>query len=204
MEPDQLKKSLQSIINPAHSGEVGATESKNPQEVFAWTAPIRAYKKKSKGILRFYLALALLLSLLVAFFKEFILIIPIWAVLFLVYMLTITPPHNTKHIITKYGLNTGNKPYSWDDIGAFYFLKKFDYDVLVLLPQSPFGLPLYLVIDSAQTHSRLMNVLSEHIIYLEHPEKSMSDRLAEWLTSLMPEEIEEAQAEPSKHVEKPL
>ncbi len=204
MEPDQLKESLQSIINPASQAHTGASQSKNPQEIFAWTAPLRAYKKKSKGILRFYLALAILLSLFVAFFKEFILIVPIWAVLFLVYMLTITPPHSTRHAITKYGLHTGNRPYTWEELGAFYFMKKFDYDVLVILPQTSFGLPLYLVIDSAHTHTRVMHILSEHIIYLENPQKSTSDRLAEWLTSLMPEELEEAPAETSKHAEKPL
>ncbi|MGB9883678.1 MAG: hypothetical protein ACPLRN_04185, partial [Microgenomates group bacterium] len=62
----------------------------NPQVVFSWKAPLRPYKKKSALILRFYIAIALLLSLIFFFFGDKILLIPVWAILFLFYVLTIT------------------------------------------------------------------------------------------------------------------
>ena len=64
----------------------------NPQIIYSWVAPIRAYKKTKRGILRFYIAVSLLLSLIVYFFGEKILVLPIWAIMFLFYSLTITPP----------------------------------------------------------------------------------------------------------------
>src|SRR3989338_7186383 len=41
--------------------------SLNPQVVYSWKAPLRAYKKRSKYILRFYIAVALLLSIIIIF-----------------------------------------------------------------------------------------------------------------------------------------
>jgi hypothetical protein len=54
----------------------------NPQVIFSWKAPLRPYKKRGKMVLRFYLALSLILSLIVFFFGDKILLIPIWAVVF--------------------------------------------------------------------------------------------------------------------------
>ncbi len=195
MEPDQLKESLKSTTRSP------SVASSNPQEVFTWNAPIRAYKRKSAGMLRFYIALALLLSVLMALFREFVLIFPIWAVMFLVYVLTITQPHETQHHLTKYGLIANGQPMTWDELYAFYFQKRFDYFMLVLLPKSPFALPVYMVVDTQKTKDYLMNHMIDHIIYIENPPKTVSDTLAEWLGSLMPVE-EETQDEISKHEER--
>lgn len=194
MEPEQLKESLRTAS--AHR----AQDIKNPQEIFTWSAPVRAYKRKSAGMLRFYVALALLLSVLMALFREFVLIFPIWAVMFLVYVLTITQPHETQHHLTKYGLIAHGQPVMWDDLYAFYFQKRLDYDVLVVLPRSPFALPIYMVVDSPKTKKYLMNHLVEHIIFMENPPRTFSDSMADWLGSIMPNE-EVTRGESSKHEE---
>ena len=65
---------------------------KESQTLYSWTAPMRPYKKKGKRMLRFFLAVALLLSIIILFFGDAILLLPVWAVLFLFYIMTITPP----------------------------------------------------------------------------------------------------------------
>src|SRR3989338_2648125 len=80
--------------------------SLNPQVLYSWKAPLRAYKKRGKKVLRFYLAVALLLTAIIFFLGDQILIIPIWAVLFLFYVLTITPPPEVENRITKFGIET--------------------------------------------------------------------------------------------------
>src|SRR3990167_6232298 len=78
----------------------------NPQVLFSWKAPLRAYKKRSKNVLKFYLAVALLLTAIIFFLGDRILIIPIWSILFLFYVLTITPPPIVDNKITKFGIET--------------------------------------------------------------------------------------------------
>src|SRR3989344_3535471 len=91
---------------PPHSVTVPEPEKKtvNPQTIFSWIAPLRAYKRKPAGVLRFYIAIAFLLSLIVFFFGDKILILPIWATVFLVYVLTITSPPIVENKITKFGI----------------------------------------------------------------------------------------------------
>ena len=86
----------------------------NPQVIFGWKAPLRPYKKKSNIILRFYLAVALLLSLILLFFGDKILIIPVWAVVFLFYILTITPPPDVDNKLTTFGVDAAGVTVRWE------------------------------------------------------------------------------------------
>src|SRR3989338_4341121 len=110
----------------------------NPQTVFAWKAPLRPYKKRSRLVLRFYLAVTLLLSLIVFFFGDKILLIPIWAVLFLFYVLTITPPPEVENKISKFGLETAGVTLRWEALSHFYFTKRFNFDILTIVSHGPY------------------------------------------------------------------
>src|SRR4051812_47741995 len=97
----------------------------NPQTLLAWKAPLRAYKKRSKSVIRFYLALAFLLSLIVFFLGDKILLIPIWTVLFLIYVLTITPSPEVENKVTRFGIENAGVTLRWEVLSHFYFAKRF-------------------------------------------------------------------------------
>lgn len=180
MDPEKLREEIKHHSHP------------NPQVLFAWQAPLRAYKKKSAGVLRFYIAVSILLSLLAFFFGELILILPIWATLFLVYVLTITPPGQVDNRVTKFGIEAAGNTYRWEALSHFYFVRKFDYHVLVVVSAAPYYSHIYLVVEGSDTKSRLIKLLSEYIIFQEKPHKTFTDKLAEALTKLMPEDNDEA------------
>lgn len=196
---DSLLNDEMAYVEPVSTSDVSSHQNKdtnkhsartfsNPQILYSWTAPLRAYKKKPIGVLRFYFAVAVLLTIIVVFLKEYMLTIPIWSTIFLIYALTITPSHDTMHTITKFGLHTGEKTYHWETLSHFYFIKKFDYYLLVVLTKQTFMHPLYLVIPNEDIRHDVLQLLAEHLVYQESPEKTFSDKMAEWLTSLMPEE----------------
>lgn len=174
-----------------------ATDQKiiNPQTIYFWKAPLRAYKKRPAGVLRFYIAVSLLLSLIVFFFGDKILVLPIWAVMFLFYVLTITPPPEVENKITKFGIETAGNTFRWDFLSHFYFIRKFDYYVLVIVSVAPFYYHLYLVLRDEKDLHDLVKILSEHLVYQEHPRKTLVDKLTEWLTKLMPDAISSEPAE---------
>ncbi|MDO9028554.1 MAG: hypothetical protein Q7U68_06825, partial [Candidatus Roizmanbacteria bacterium] len=88
--------------------------NENPQVIFSWKAPLRPYKKRSAIILRFYLAVALLLSLIMFFFGDKILLIPIWALVFIFYVLTITAPPDVENKITTFGVDAAGVTLRWE------------------------------------------------------------------------------------------
>ncbi len=181
VSPEELRNSIEQQKTPSR-------EQPHPQEIFSWVAPMRPYKKQSTGILRFYLAVTLLMTLLVFFFGDRILILPIWSTLFVIYILTVTPPPVAENRITKFGIDIAGRMYRWEDLSHFYFVKRFDYDVLTIMSQQEKGTHLYLVVPDEKIKARLMQILGEHLVYLKEPIPTATDRMAMWLTSLMPDE----------------
>lgn len=174
--------------------ETTATKPDNPQVKYSWKAPLRAYKKRSAGVLRFDVAVALLLSLIVFFLGDRILVIPIWAVMFLFYVLTITPPPPVENRITKFGIETAGNTYRFEALSHFYFTKRFDYHVLVLVSHAPYFYHIYLVVKDESTKQELIHLLSEHLVFQEHPHKTFTDRVSEWLSHLMPKDDTEEES----------
>lgn len=168
--------------------------SLNPQVLYSWKAPLRAYKKRSKYVLRFYLAVALLLSAIIFFLGDQVLIIPIWAVLFLFYVLTITPPPQVESRITKFGLETIGITLRWDVLSHFYFSERFGFTILTVVTQGPYFMHAYMVIPKPQIKKDVMRILAEHIVYQEKPQLGITDRLITLLSHLIPDDEEEVPA----------
>jgi len=166
-------------------------EIKNPQVIFSWKAPLRPYKKRSRLILRFYLALSLLLSLIVFFFGDKILLLPIWAILFLFYTLTITPPPEVENKITSFGVESAGVIASWENLSYFYFGHRFGFDTLTIVSQPPFFYHLYLTLPNKEVKQKVFTILTQHLIFQEKPHKSITDKIADFFLKLLPEEDEE-------------
>jgi len=164
---------------------------KNPQLIYSWKAPLRPYKKRRKLILRFYFALSFLLSLIIFFFGEIILLLPIWSIIFLFYTLTITPPPEVENKITTFGIETAGVIASWENLSHFYFGQRFGFDTLTIVGKPPFFYHFYLVIPNKEVKEKVFYILTQHIIYQEKPQKTITEKMADFFLSLLPEEKEE-------------
>jgi len=165
---------------------------KNPQVVYQWRAPLRPYKRRSALILRFYLAVAFLLSAIVFFFGDKILIIPIWALVFLFYVLTITPPPEVDNKVTTFGIEAAGVTARFEMLSHFYFGKRFGFYTLTVVSQPPYFYHFYLVVPSEEIKNNLVKILSNHLIYQEKPQKTITDKMLDFLSSLMPDDEIEA------------
>lgn len=163
-------------------------DGQNPQVIFSWKAPLRPYKKRSHVILRFYLAVALLLSLIIFFFGDKILLIPIWSVLFLFYTLTVTPPPEVENKITKFGIEAAGVTLRWDILSHFYFGSRFGFTTLTIVGRAPYFYHLFLVVSSQEMKLNLVKFLSEHLVFQENPQKTITDKMIDWLSQLVPED----------------
>lgn len=163
----------------------------NPQLIYSWRAPLRPYKKKSKIIIRFYVGVAIILSSIVFLFGDKILIIPIWAILFLFYILTITPPPEIENKITAFGIDTAGIVVRWENLSHFYFEKKFSFYVLTIVGNAPYYFRLYLVVPNEEIRKKVIEILSQYLFYQEKPQKTFVDKIINFLSDLVPDETEE-------------
>jgi|GEM_PF-641589 len=165
--------------------------SLNPQIVYSWKAPLRAYKKRSKSVLRFYIAVALLLTAIIFFLGDRILIIPIWSILFLFYVLTVTPPPEIENRITKFGIETAGITLRWEALSHFYFHNRFGFTILTIVSHPPYNMHAYLVVPTDAIKTDLIKILAEHVVYQEKPGLTFTDRMIKILSSLVPDDEEE-------------
>lgn len=159
----------------------------NPQLLYEWSAPARAYKKNTGGILRFYIAVALLLAIIVFLWGDRFLLLPIFAVLFIFYVLTTTPPKEVQYKLTKFGVFIGDTFYKWEDLTHFSITKQFDMPQVVLTAHIPFEFHTRLTVVDETSLSQLVAILSEHLIYQEKTQNSISEKLLEYFSKLMPQ-----------------
>lgn len=164
------------------------TSQENPQLIYAWKAPLRPYKKRSPIIIRFYLSVALILSVTLYFFGDRVLLLPIWALLFLFYILTITPPMEVENRITKFGIEAMSVTIRWENISYFYFSKRFNYSILTIVSHPPYNIHTYLVIPDDEIKKHVMSILSEHTIYVAQPKKGLVERIVDALSALVPDD----------------
>lgn len=163
--------------------------SENPsQTLFAWSAPLRSYHPASGSVLRFCIAVASLLSALAWIFSDKILILPILAVVFVFYVLTTSKPPIVKHEITKFGLSFAGFHTRFESLSYYYFLKKYSFYVLVVVGQPPSSHHTYFVIDTEENKQNIDRILSEHLVKQSEPLPNISDKLGNWLTTLIPDE----------------
>jgi hypothetical protein len=164
--------------------------NENPQLMFSWKAPLRPYKKRSALIVRFYFAVALLLSLIMFFFGDKILLIPIWALVFIFYVLTVTPPPDVENKITTFGVDAAGVTLRWEVLSHFYFGKRFGFYTLTIVSQSPYFYHLYLVVPTEEMKKKLITILSTHLLYQEVPQKTITDKMLDGISLLIPDEEE--------------
>ena len=160
----------------------------NPQMLFMWKAPLRPYKKRGKNVIRFYIALALLLSLIVFFFGDKVLLVPIWTILFLFYVFTITPPPEIENKITKFGIETAGMTIRWEVLSHYYFMKRFGFEVLTVVSHEPYSLHAYMVVPNEEVKKKIMAILSEHILFQEKPNRLFTDKMVDFFTKLIPDD----------------
>lgn len=171
---------------------------KETQTLYSWKAPMRAYKKQGKRVLRFFLAVALLLSVIIIFFSDPIILLPLWAVLFLFYVITITPPPIIENKITKFGLESAGVALRWDTLDHFYFTQRWGFEILTIVSKPPYSLHAFFVIPDSIVKQRVATLMGEHILFVAHPRRTVTDRLIDMLSKLVPDEEEEpAQQKPA-------
>ncbi|MFO0703440.1 MAG: hypothetical protein U0525_01820 [Patescibacteria group bacterium] len=172
-------------------------ESEHDQTLLAWKAPLRPFKKRSPVVMRFFLAIALLLTAIVFFFGDMVTVLPIWAVLFLFYIFAITPPPIIENRITKFGVETSaGFMVRWDALSHYYFQERFGYTVCVLVTHGPYYAHTYIVVPDEQTKATLAGILSQHLMFVTKPPVTLTDKLIGIFSKIVPEESqrEEGQA----------
>ncbi len=157
----------------------------NPQIIYSWDAPLRPYIKRSPFVVRTYISIGVLLSLIAIFFGDLPLMLVILAILFIFFVFTVTPPPVIINKITQFGIETSGTTIRWDVLSHFYFARRFNYDVLILVTHEPYSHHFYIVVPDEKTKESIVKTISEHVMFQEKPVRTVTDKLVDWFSQFL-------------------
>ena len=128
-------------------------------------------------------------SVILLFFREWLLIAAIGAFYFVIYVLGRFPPEEAEHRITTQGVTTGGRAYLWRELSDFWFTQSHSQTILnvEILPTGRirFSGRLFILLGS-QPEAKVKEILAKYLPYLEIPEKNWADNAAAWLSKKIP------------------
>lgn len=154
------------------------------EEVFAsWSSPSRLFKKRDREFFVNILAIVFLLSVILVFIREFVLIAAVLSIVFLIYVLSTVPPEAVKHRITNMGIESAGHFYRWEECADFWFEEQWGQIVLVL---RLFTQPRLMILLSDQKKEKIREFVAAHIPFREEPDRSWVDNAARWISEKIP------------------
>jgi len=138
----------------------GEKETKREEVYLSWTSPSRLFKHRDKDFFTNIAAIVFLLTVILVFAREYLLILALLSIAFLVYVLSTVPPEEVKHRITNLGIESVGHFYRWEE------------RIIILL--------------AGQDRAKVRELVAKNIPFREQPEKSWVDNAAHWLTEKIP------------------
>ena len=158
------------------------------KDLLAWESSARPFKKRGREYFTTIAAIVFLVSVILLFIKELLLIAVIIALMFVSYVLATVEPEKIKHKITTRGIKTGDKTYKWEDFSRFWFVEKWGHVILNIDLFRGFPSRLQLLLGNLKK-TQLRKVIEKYLLY-EKPEKTMMDKAGKWLQEKVPLETE--------------
>ncbi|MGI5898281.1 MAG: hypothetical protein ACOX6Q_03975 [Candidatus Dojkabacteria bacterium] len=147
-------------------------------KLFEWESPDRYQIKFTNKNFLMIVALSLVLILLLAILKHYLMMISIIAVLFLLYVSGTTKPITIKSKITARGIESYDKLFEWYMLDSFYFCKKETSDYYSLIVDTRLNLPRVLfLICSKEDKDALFVLLQEKLMYKDIRKQGRIDKI---------------------------
>lgn len=148
-----------------------------------WSSPSRLFKRRDKEYFTNIGAIVFLLTIILVFAREFVLIAAVLSIVFLIYVLSTVPPEDVTHRITNLGVESAGHFYRWETLGDFWFEEQWGQDMLIIRPV--FG-PRIVMLLGGQDKTKVRDLAARYIPYRREPDKTWVDNAASWLTQKLP------------------
>lgn len=155
-----------------------------------WQSPSRLFKKRNREFYTTVGVLVILLSVILLFAKEFLLIGVIMSFAFVTYVLASVHPENIEHQITNKGIRTGNRLFEYALLGRFWFEEKWNQEILQIENSEGFPSRLTLLMPIKISRAEIEGILSKYLLQ-EKPLPTPMDKAAAWLQEKVPLETNE-------------
>jgi hypothetical protein len=156
-----------------------------PKEEIAlsWSSPSRLFKRRDKEYFTNIGAIVFLLTVILIFAREFVLVGAVLSIVFLVYVLSTVAPEDVKHSISNLGIESAGHFYRYQELVEFWFEEQWGQTLFILRPIVGSRI---IILLGTMDKKRVQQAVKQYIAFREQPEKSWVDNAASWLSKKVP------------------
>lgn len=165
-------------------------QPESEKTLYSWKSPSRVYKKRNREFYSTIAALIILLSVILLFAKEFLLIAVIMSLGFVSYVLASVEPHTVAHTLTNKGVRTHNKLYLWAAVSRYWWEKKWNQETLHLEVPGQFPSNIVMLLGQGDKKS-IEGIVSKYSVK-DKPAPTWIDNATKWLQEKVPLEAQDA------------
>lgn len=154
------------------------------QTLLKWMAPSRPFKTRDRQFFTTVVAIVVLVSVILMFAGEWMLIAVLAAMCFAYYVWSTVPPEETEYAITDKGIRAHGQLYKYSDLAAWWVESRFGQSVLVVDAPLVVGRRLHLVLRDV-SEQQLQDVLAKYLP-MEKPLPTTMDKVTSWITEKFP------------------
>lgn len=162
--------------------EAAAVEEE--RSLMKWRSPARPFKERNREYYTTIGAIVVLLSIILIFAREFLLVAVIVSFAFVAYVLASVRPEVVEHEITTRGIRSGGKFFRWSVLGRFWFREKYGQKMVSIETGLNFPGEIMLLVGEID-QERLKDILRVYLLH-ETPEPKFVDKAAKWLQEKIP------------------
>jgi hypothetical protein len=154
------------------------------EEVYAeWSSPSRLFKKRDREYFINIAAIVFLLSVILVFAREFVLIATVLSIVFLIYVLSTVPPEDVKHRLTSLGIESTGHFYRWEELADFWLEEQWGQTMIIV---RPYLSPRLIILLGSQSKTHIRDFIAKHIPFREVPDRTWVDNAARWISEKIP------------------
>lgn len=154
------------------------------QILLKWMAPSRPFKMRDRQFFTTVIVIAILLGILLAFAREWMLIAVIAAMVFAYYVWSIVPPEEIEYSITTRGLRVHGQLYRWDELVQWWVEDKWGQKMIVIVAPMVVSRRLHLLLGQTN-EEQVKQVLEKYLVMEQLPETAM-DKAGRWISEKFP------------------
>lgn len=158
------------------------------KDLYTWNAPSRLFKHRSREFYTTIAALVFLLSIILFFAKEFLLIGVIMAIGFVSYVLASVPPESITHTLTNKGIRSFDKLFPWETLGRYWWQDKWKQTYANI--EAPGRIPGIVILLVGEGDKEKIDKILKTYLINQKPDPTWFDNASKWLSEKIPLESE--------------
>lgn len=165
-------------------------QNRNEEKIeLAWEAPARPFKKRDREYYTTIAIIVFLLSLILFFAGQFLVIAVVLSLGFVSYVLASVPPEMVHISVSTFGIHIGDQMYYWQELGRFWFSEKYKANLMHVETARAFPAQLAILLGD-QNMDEVKKVMLKYAMF-EKPRPTWLDNAANWMQKKFPLEKEE-------------